>query len=101
MVEKERAKCNVCGKSFYSRKHLEQHAQDAYSTVNKNDMIKGVKKPLKISNKLVAVIGACVLIAIIGSMAIYYAEHAAALTIDGIACNPMEQAVFHIHAHLD
>jgi Zinc-finger of C2H2 type len=102
MVDKERAKCNVCGKSFYSRKQLEQHAQDAHSTVNKNDLIKAVKKPFKISNKLIAVIGVCVLIAIIGSIAIYYArEHAVALTIDGIGCNPMEQAVFHIHAHLD
>jgi hypothetical protein len=102
MVDKERAKCNVCGKSFYARKQLEQHAQDTHSTVNKNDMIKAVKKSFKISNKLIAVIAACVLIAIIGSIAIYYARgHAAALTIDGIRCNPMEQAVFHIHAHLD
>jgi hypothetical protein len=42
-------------------------------------MIKAVKKPLKISNKLIAVIAACVLIAIIGSIATYYArDHAAA-----------------------
>jgi hypothetical protein len=102
MVDKERANCKVCGKSFDSRRQLEQHAQAVHSTVNKNDMIKAVKNPFKISNKLVAVIGACVLIAIIGSIAIYYArEHAAALTIDGIACNPMEHTVFHIHAHLD
>ncbi|HYA85263.1 MAG TPA: hypothetical protein VEH06_17725, partial [Candidatus Bathyarchaeia archaeon] len=73
-----------------------------HTTVNKNDMIKNVKKPFKIPNKLIAVIAACALIAIIGSIATYYArDHAAALTIDGIGCNPMEQAVFHIHAHLD
>src|SRR5215469_13802570 len=100
MVDKESRKCNVCGKSFYSRKQLEQHAQDAHSTVNKNDMIKAVKKPFKISHILIAIIGTCTLIAIIGSTVIYYAR-AAALTIDGIGCNPMEQAVFHIHAHLD
>ncbi len=97
----ERAKCNVCGKSFYSRKQLEQHAQDAHSTVNKNNMIKAVKKPFKIP-KLIAVIAACVLITIIGSIAIYYArEHAAALTIDGIGCNSIEQFAMHIHAHVD
>ena len=101
MVDKEKAKCNVCGKSFYSRKQLEQHAQDAHSTMNKNAMIKAVKKPFKIS-KLIAVISVCVLIAIIGSIAIYYAgEHAAALTIDGIGCNSMEQFAMHIHAHID
>src|SRR5215467_7124836 len=101
MVDKEKAKCNVCGKSFYSRKQLEQHAQDAHSTMNKNAMIKAVKKPFKIS-KLIAVISVCVLIAIVGSIAIYYArEHAAALTIDGIGCNSMEQFAMHIHAHID
>jgi hypothetical protein len=101
MVDKEKAKCNVCGKSFYSRKQLEQHSQDAHSTMNKNAMIKAVKKPFKIS-KLIAVISVCVLIAIIGSIAIYYArEHAAALTIDGIGCNSMEQFAMHIHAHID
>jgi hypothetical protein len=94
-----RVGCDVCGKSFYSRKHLEQHTRGTHTTVNKNDMIKAVKKPFKIPNKLIAVIAACALIAIIGSIATYYAR--AALTIDGIGCNPMEQAVFHIHAHLD
>ena len=63
-------------------------------------MIKAVKKPFKISHILIAIIGTCTLIAIIGSTVIYYAR-AAALTIDGISCNPMEQAVFNIHAHLD
>jgi len=97
-----RVGCDVCGKSFYSRKRLEQHTRGTHTTVNKNDMIKNVKKPFKIPNKLIAVIAACALIAIIGSIATYYArDHAAALTIDGIGCNPMEQAVFHIHAHLD
>jgi hypothetical protein len=51
---------------------------------------------------LIAVISACVLIVIIGSIAIYYvSEHAAALTIDGVECNSMEQFAMHIHAHID
>ncbi|MFZ0512839.1 MAG: hypothetical protein WAM14_14625 [Candidatus Nitrosopolaris sp.] len=103
MVDKEKVKCDVCGKSFYSRKQLEQHTQDAHSTVNK----KPVKKSFKLSNKLIAIIGAGVLIAIIGGIGIYYAmvPHAlfpaAALAIDGIQCNELEQLLFHIHAHLD
>ncbi len=101
MVDK-RVGCDVCGKSFHSRKRLEQHTRSTHTTVNKNNVIKAVKKPFKISNKLIAVIAAGALIAIVGSIATYYArDHAAALTIDGIGCNPMEQAVFHIHAHLD
>ncbi|MFZ0221325.1 MAG: hypothetical protein WCC17_23985 [Candidatus Nitrosopolaris sp.] len=101
MVDKERVTCDVCGKSFYSRKQLEQHAQDAHNTINKNEMMKTVK-PFKIRNKLIAVIAACVLIAIIGGIAIHYARApAAALTIDGVQCNVVEQLLFHIHAHLD
>src|SRR5215831_4514694 len=100
MVHIGSRKCNVCGKSFYSRKQLEQHVQDTHSTVNKNDMTKAVKKPFKISHKLISIIGACALIPIIGSIVTYYAL-AAAITIDGIGCNSMEQAVFHVHAHLD
>ena len=73
MVDKERVTCDVCGKSFYSRKQLEQHAQDAHNTINKNEMMKTVK-PFKIRNKLIAVIAACVLIAIIGGIAIHYAR---------------------------
>jgi len=42
-----------------------------HTTVNKIDVIKAVKKPLKISNKLIVVIAACVLIAIIGNIATY------------------------------
>jgi hypothetical protein len=96
-----RVGCDVCGKSFHSKKRLEQHTRGTHTTVNKNGMIKDVKKR-KISNKLIAIIAACVLIAIIGSIATYYAkDHAAALTIDGIGCNSMEQFAMHIHAHLD
>jgi hypothetical protein len=107
MVDKEKVKCDVCGKSFYSRKQLEQHTLDAHSMANKNGMMKTVKKPFKLSSKLIAVIAACVVIAIIGGTAIYYARAshalfpAALLTIDGIQCNVVEQLLFHIHAHLD
>ena len=79
MVDKEKVKCDVCGKSFYSRKQLEQHTLDAHSMANKNGMMKTVKKPFKLSSKLIAVIAACVVIAIIGGTAIYYARASHAL----------------------
>jgi hypothetical protein len=63
-------------------------------------------KSFKLTNKLITLIGVGVLVAIITGIGIYYAiaPHTslpAVSTIDGIECNPMEQAVFHIHAHLD
>ena len=102
---KERVKCDICGKSFYSRKQLEQHTKDTHSTVDKRGMMKPVKS-FKLTNKLITLIGVGVLVAIITGIGIYYAiaPHTplpAVSTIDGIECNPMEQAVFHIHAHLD
>ena len=106
MSGKEMVKCDICGKSFYSRKQLEQHTQDAHSAVDRRGMMKPIKKSFKLSNKLVVLIGAGVLVAIIAVIGIYYAmaPHTslqAIPTIDGIGCNSMEQAVFHIHAHLD
>ena len=104
MVDKDRIKCDLCGKSFYSRKQLEQHKQDAHSTVNKNIKIKPHKTGFKPSKKLITIIAAGVLVAIIGGIGIYSATapHAPfALTIDGIQCNAFEQLLFHIHAHLD
>ncbi len=104
MVDK-RVKCDVCGKTFFSSKRLEQHSNGAHSMVNRNCMMKTVKKSFRPSNKLLIIIGTIV---IIGGVSIYYAKtphqaliQSAALAIDGIGCNPMEQAVFHIHAHLD
>ncbi|MFY9873262.1 MAG: hypothetical protein WAK17_26425, partial [Candidatus Nitrosopolaris sp.] len=93
------------GKSFYSRKQLEQHTKDTHSTVDKRGMMKPVKS-FKLTNKLITLIGVGVLVAIITGIGIYYAiaPHTslpAVSTIDGIGCNPMEQAVFHVHAHLD
>jgi len=101
MSGKERIKCDICGKSFYSKKQLEQHTKDIHSTVDKRKL---VKKPFKFTNKFITLIG----VAIIAGIGIYYAmaphtslPAAAGSTIDGIGCNPMEQAVFHVHAHLD
>jgi hypothetical protein len=104
MVDKDRIKCDLCGKSFYSRKQLEQHKQDAHSSVNENIKIKTHKTSFKPSNKLITIIAVGVLVAIIGGIGIYSATapHAPfALTIDGIECNAFEQLLFHIHAHLD
>jgi hypothetical protein len=104
MVDK-RVKCDVCGKTFYSSKRLEQHAQGIHSMLNRNYMMKTVKKSFRPSNKLIIIIG---IIAIIGGVSIYYAKtphqaliQSAALAIDGIGCNSMEQFAMHIHAHLD
>jgi uncharacterized C2H2 Zn-finger protein len=94
MVGNEKVKCDVCGKSFYSRKQLEQHTQDAHSTVNKNIISKRVKKSFKLSNKLIVIIGAGILVVIIGSIGLYYAIAPRAplpLTINGIQCNAFEQ----------
>src|SRR5262249_780058 len=60
----------------------------------------------KLSNKLVVLIGAGVLVAVIAGIGIYYAmvprtSLQAIPTIYSIGCNSMEQAVFHIHTHLD
>ena len=105
MSGKERIKCDICGKSFYSKKQLEQHTKDTHITVDKS---KPAKKPLKLTNKFITLISVGVVVAIIAGIGIYYAmaphtslPAASGSTIDGIGCNPMEQAVFHIHAHLD
>jgi hypothetical protein len=103
MEDKERVMCDVCSRSFYSRKQLKQHTQDTHSKVNKSAMMKPVKKSFELSKKLIAIIG---IIAMIGGIGIYSAMAPHTLfptipTIDGIACNPMESSVFHIHAHMD
>jgi uncharacterized membrane protein YvbJ len=95
MVDKERVKCDACGKSFYSKKQLEQHIQDEHSAANKNSMVNSVKRPFNLSHshKAIAVIGAGVVIAIVGGIGLYYAMApravlpAAGSTIDGIECN--------------
>ena len=84
MEDKERVRCDICGKSFYSRKQLEQHTKDTHITVDK-------RKPVKKSrNKFITLIGVGVLAAIIAGVGIYYAmtphtslPAAAGSTIDG------------------
>lgn len=103
MAEKERVKCYDCGKSFYSRRQVEQHSQDTHRKVNKSDMMKPVKRSFKLPKKLITIIG---IVAIIGGIGIYaaMAPHAsipAVRAIDGIQCNSMEQSAFHVHSHLD
>ena len=104
MADKEKLKCDFCGKSFNSSKHLEQHKQDVHSTLNKNIVKKPLKKSFMLSNKLKGLVGAGILVAIIGGIGVYsaIAPHAPfPLTVDGIQCNAFEQLLFHIHAHLD
>jgi len=62
--------------------------------VNRKYMMKTVKKSFRPSKKLIIIIG---IIAIIGGVSIYYAKArsvipSAALAIDGIGFNLMEQA---------
>jgi uncharacterized C2H2 Zn-finger protein len=102
MVKK--IKCDNCGKSFHSRKELEKHTEIAHNTYAKNMDVKAIKKDFKISHKSMAIfIGAGFLAAIIG-LALGYSgtvSKVSSLTIDGIQCNPSEQLLFHVHAHLD
>ena len=103
MTEKEKVKCYDCGKLFYSRKQLEQHSQDRHRNMNNSGMMKSVKKPLKLPKKLIAIVG---IVAAVVGIGIYAAttQHAAfpsVRAIDGIQCNSMEQATFHVHSHLD
>ena len=100
MVDKEKPKCDFCGNSFSSQKHLEQHKQDVHITVNKNNF----KKSFMPSKKVIAAVGAGLLVAIIAGIGVFSAtapRAPAALTIDGVQCSSFEQLVFHIHSHLD
>lgn len=100
MADKEKLRCDFCGKIFNSRKDLEQHKQNIHNTVNKNS----VKKSFIPTKKVSAAIGAGLLVAIIVGIGVFSAtapRAPAALTIDGIQCSSFEQLVFHIHSHLD
>ncbi len=104
MVDKEKIKCDFCGKSFNSIKQLEQHKQDVHSAENKNKVIIPGKISFKPSKKVIATIGVGILVAIIVSIGVFSATapHVpSALTIGGIQCSSFEQLVFHIHSHLD
>jgi uncharacterized membrane protein YvbJ len=72
MVDKEKVKCDVCGKLFSSQKQMEQHRHDTHKIENK------VRKPsfkkssyFKPSKKLIVVIAAAILVAIIGIAVAY------------------------------
>jgi len=102
----EKARCDICGKSFDSEKQLKQHKHD----VHDNGYDKATKshhnKSSKASKKLMIVIGIGVLIALVVGIGVYsvirpITSSASRPTIDGIQCNTMGQANFHIHAHLD
>jgi hypothetical protein len=96
--------CDNCGKPFHSRKELEKHTEIAHNTTAKNMDVKAIKKDFKISHKSMAIfIGAGILAAIIGLALGYFGtvSKVSSLTIDGIQCNPSEQLLFHVHAHLD
>jgi uncharacterized C2H2 Zn-finger protein len=103
MVEKEKVKCDVCGRLFSSRKQLQQHTQDLHAQQSKD--IKPARKPFKFSNARLAIIGVAVIAVAVGVGAyLGSAQNPSSttpLTIDGIQCNSNEQLLFHIHAHLD
>lgn len=104
MVDKEKPKCDLCGKSFASRKELEQHEKDIHVGVDRNNVIIPGKRAFKPSKKVIAAIGVGILIAIIVSIGVFSATAPSipsALTIGGIQCSSIEQLVFHIHSHLD
>jgi hypothetical protein len=113
---KEESRCDLCGKSFESRKQMNQHKHDVHETVN--DMSKVTKKSgskrrsLKYSKKMIIVISVSILVIAAAAAAyigLYYsgrpntptAPAASALTVNGIECNANEQLLFHIHTHLD
>ena len=105
MVDKGKVKCETCGKSFYSRKQLQQHIQDSHKTTSRDiPVTKSIKKYFKVSNKLIAIIGVGIVVAIIAGIGVYSViapRPAFPLAIGGIQCNPSEQLLFHIHTHLD
>jgi hypothetical protein len=114
---KEESRCDLCGKSFESRKQMNQHKHDVHETVN--DMLKETKKSgskrrsLKYSKKMIVISVSILVIAAAAATAayvgLYYsgrpntptAPAASALTVNGTECNANEQLLFHIHTHLD
>ena len=113
---KEESRCSLCGKSFESRKQLDQHKRDAHDSVNDTAKVmkKSGSKRRSWSKKLVIiVIGVSMLVAGVAAAAYigyYYSGQpntptapaaASALTVNGIQCNTNEQLLFHVHAHLD
>jgi len=99
MENKEGVICDVCGRSFHSRKQLDQHTQSSH----KSGVMKPIKRSFKLPKKLITIIGIIAIIAGIGIFAAMLprASLAAVLAIDGIGCNSMEQFAMHVHSHLD
>jgi hypothetical protein len=109
---KEESRCDLCGKSFESRKQMDQHRRNVHDTVN--DTAKVMKKSgskrrsWKYSKKLVIIVISILIVAVAAAyIGIYHSigsntpSAASALTVDGIQCNTNEQLLFHIHTHLD
>src|SRR5919197_6522965 len=103
MVKKEKISCDICGKSFDSRKQMNQHKHDVHDNMVNHDMTKkqeaksyNKRSSKKLSKKLIVIIiGVGILVAITGGIGVYYytmgsksSSSASRLTIDGIQCNP-------------
>jgi hypothetical protein len=106
MTDSEGITCNICGKSFNSKKQLEQHNKNVHDALSndQNTRPKAGKKSHMNSKKLIAVVGVVALLSIIGGVWLYHgagSQAPSSLTVDGIQCNPSEQLLFHVHAHLD
>jgi uncharacterized C2H2 Zn-finger protein len=110
---KEESRCGLCGKSFESRKQMDQHKHDAHDSVNDTPKVMkksgSKKRSWKYSKKMIIiVIGVSILVIAVAAayVGVYYSVRpntsaASALTVNGIQCNTNEQLLFHIHAHLD
>ena len=106
MADRERIACNICGKSFNSKKQLEQHNRDVHDALPNEDgkIAKLGEKSRRNPKSLIAVIGVVAFVSIIGGVWLYYGAASkvpSSLAVEGIQCNPSEQLLFHVHAHLD
>lgn len=111
MKDKEKLKCDECGKSFNSRKQIEQHKRDVHHD-------RAIKPPrsFRLSKTVLAIVVGVVSIGILVAIIIAAGQvnrgflsqsqspspsPSTPLSVDNIQCNTMEQSIFHIHAHLD
>jgi len=89
--------CETCKKEFDTHESLQQHKQATHPEP---------EKPKPIPFKKIAIYGLILLIVFGAGFGLYKLatspnSNSVAPTIDGIECNTMEQAVFHIHSHLE
>lgn len=98
-MENAKTSCDVCGRSFAAKQDLEQHRRDAHGH-QQHSHAKKESVSLKISKTLIIVIA---LVGGIGAGIGYLALNpiTPSGSVDAVQCNSMEQAAFHIHAHLD